>query len=166
MFFCCLIKVSDMDDWFSFNRKQPKQVLKEKISLGFQIVPDDNQLSDHLLRVHRQIHSRLRSNGVRSDTGLLSRVREPVAGHGETWAQLGRRAGRVWKSLHRRSRLWELCYIRHGRVGFLLPGKPFIWSLLALINGAVGRGGWGQTHMSVSPKDTCFPVIYPRLTPV
>lgn len=34
------------------------------------------------------------------------------------------------------------------------------------MNGAVGRGGWGQTHLSVSPKDTCFPVIYPRLTPV
>lgn len=132
-------------------RNQIKRInnfLKDQFSLGLHPVPDDNQLSDHLLRVHRQIHSRLRSSGVRADTSLLPRVREPAAGHGEAWTELSRRAGRVREPLHRRSRLWELRYIRHGRLGFLLAGKPFIWSLLALINGAAGCWGLSQAHLS------------------
>lgn len=107
-----------------------KENLFLSLSRSPPIVSDDNQLSDHLLWVHRQIHSRLRSSGVRADTSLLSRVREPAAGHGEAWAQLRRRAGRVREPLHRRSKLWELRYIWHGRLGFLLAGKSFIWSPL------------------------------------
>lgn len=135
--------------------------LKYTFSPGLHPVPDDNQLSDHLLRVNRQIHSRLRSSGVRTDTSVLPRVREPAAGHGQAWTQLCRRAGRVREPLHWRSRLWELRYIRHGRLSFLLAGKLFIWSTLALINEAARCCDFRHT----SPVNTnpALLVIYPHL---